>query len=242
VWPSSIEELVALQERLGGEAPELWRPRTLPPVVAGCFVCFPADDPGRGCSGTKDVFARQDTLTARETAWAGAALLEPGQQVETVTIAGETGGAYRPGLLALRAGPALEQAVAALPSRPEVLIVDATGRDHPRRAGLAFHLGQVLDLPTIGVTHRTLLADGEWPEAVRGAHAPLRLGADTVGAWLRIQPRARPIAVHAAWRTDAETAVQVVMAVARKVRTPEPLRQARRAARMARAEALATTS
>jgi deoxyribonuclease V len=228
VWPSSIEELVALQERLGGEAPELWRPRTLPPVVAGCFVCFPADDPGRGCSG--------------ETAWAGAALLEPGQQVETVTIEGETGGAYRPGLLALRAGPALEQAVAALPSRPEVLIVDATGRDHPRRAGLAFHLGKVLELPTIGVTHRALLADGEWPEAIRGAHAPLRIGADTVGAWLRIQPRARPIAVHAAWRTDAETAVQVVMAVARKVRTPEPLRQARRAARMARAEALAATS
>ena len=65
---------------------------------------------------------------------------------------------------------------------------------------------------------------------------------DVVGAWLRIQPRARPIAVHAAWRTDADTAVAVVMGVARKVRTPEPLRQARRVARLARAGALATTS
>jgi deoxyribonuclease V len=228
VWPSSIEELVELQERLGGDEPELWRPETLPPVVAGCFVCFPSDEPARGCAG--------------ETAWAGAAMLEPGHRPKTVTIEGETGGAYRPGLLALRAGPALEQAVDELPSRPDVLIVDATGRDHPRRAGLAFHLGKVLDLPTIGVTHRTLLADGEWPEPVRGAHVPLRLGEETVGAWLRIQPRARPIAVHAAWRTDAETAVDVVMAVARKVRTPEPLRQARRAARLARAEALAATS
>jgi deoxyribonuclease V len=225
VWPSSIEELVALQERLGAEEPEPWRPGALPPTVAGCFVCFPSDDPGRGCRG--------------ETAWAGAALLEPDHPVQTVTIEGETGGAYRPGLLALRAGPALEQAVAALPAPPDVLIVDATGRDHPRRAGLAFHLGQVLDLPTIGVTHRTLLAEGEWPDATRGARSPLRVGDEVVGAWLRIQPRARPIAVHAAWRTDADTAVEVVLAVARKVRTPEPLRQARRVARLARAEALA---
>jgi deoxyribonuclease V len=228
VWPSSIEELVELQERLGDEQPELWRPQTLPPTVAGCFVCFASDDPARGCAG--------------ETAWAGAAVLAPGQPPETVAIEGETGGAYRPGLLALRAGRPLEQAVDELPARPDVLIVDATGRDHPRRAGLAFHLGRVLDLPTIGVTHRTLLAQGEWPEPVRGAHTLLRLGDETVGAWLRIQPRARPIAVHAAWRTDAETAVQVVMAVARKVRTPEPLRQARRAARLARAQALAATA
>jgi deoxyribonuclease V len=222
VWPSSIEELVALQEQLGGEEPEPWRPAALPPTVAGCFACFPSDDPGR--SG--------------EMAWAGAALLEPGHRPETVAIEGETGGAYRPGLLALRAGPALEQAVERLPARPDVLLVDATGRDHPRRAGLAFHLGQVLDLPTIGVTHRTLLAEGEWPDDTRGAHSPLRIEDEVVGAWLRIQPRARPIAVHAAWRTDAGTAVEVVMAVARKVRTPEPLREARRVARLARAEAL----
>jgi deoxyribonuclease V len=53
-------------------------------------------------------------------------------------------------------------------------------------------------------------------------------------------PRAKPIAVHAAWRTDPETAVAVVMGIARKVRTPEPLRAARRAARIARAQAAAT--
>jgi len=225
VWPTRSEELVALQERLGRERPEPWRPRELPPRVAGCFVCFPCDDPGRGNSG--------------DTAWAAAALLEPGRAPRTVAVAGETGGPYRPGLLALRAGRALEQAVRALPARPDALIVDATGRDHPRRAGLALHLGCVLDLPTIGVTHRTLLAEGEWPPAERGAHSPLRIGDEVVGAWLRVQPRVRPIAVHAAWRTDTETAVAVVMAMARRVRTPEPLRQARRAARLARTQALA---
>src|SRR4051812_38576290 len=222
-WPATSEELVALQEPLGAARPAPWHPGSDPPSVAGSFVCFPAEDPRRGGAG--------------DTAWAGAALLEPGHAPELVAIEGETGGPYRPGLLALRAGPALEEAVARLPARPDVLIVDATGRDHPRRAGLAFHLGRVLDLPTVGVTHRTLVAEGEWPPAQRGAHAPLRLGGDVVGAWLRVQPRARPIAVHAGWRTDAETAVAVVMAVASKVRTPEPLRQARRAARLARAAA-----
>jgi deoxyribonuclease V len=112
--------------------------------------------------------------------------------------------------------------------------VDATGRDHPRRAGLAVHLGQVLDMPTVGVTHRTLLAQGDEPATRRGAHCPLTLHGEHVGEWLRIQPRARPIAVHAGWRTDAETAVEVVMSAASRVRTPEPLRQARRLARLAR--------
>jgi deoxyribonuclease V len=241
VWPSSIEELVALQQRLGAEEPEPWQPPALPPTVAGCFVCFPSDDPGRGCAVPPGNPDPRDRPSCRETAWAGAALLEPGGRPETVAIEGATGGAYRPGLLALRAGPALEQAVDRLPARPDVLLVDATGRDHPRRAGLAFHLGRVLDVPTIGVTHRTLLAEGEWPDEARGASSPLRVGDKVVGAWLRVQPRARPIAVHAAWRTDADTAVEVVMAVARKVRTPEPLRQARRVARLARADALATS-
>src|SRR3954469_5435595 len=222
-WPATSEELVALQERLGEGGPGRGAPGAGPPSVAGCFVCFPAEDADRDGTG--------------DTAWAGAALLEPGHAPELVAIEGETGGPSRPGLLALRAGPALEEAVERLPARPDVLIVDATGRDHPRRAGLAFHLGQVLDLPTVGVTHRTLVAEGEWPPAQRGAHAPLRLGGDVVGAWLRLGPRARPVAVHAAWRTDAETAVAVVLAVAGKVRTPEPLRQARRAARGARAGA-----
>jgi deoxyribonuclease V len=93
-------------------------------------------------------------------------------------------------------------------------------------------------MPTIGVTHRTLLAEGEWPPAERGASAPIVLDDEVVGAWLRIQPRARPIAVHAGWRTDAETAVAIVMSIASRVRTPEPLRAARRAARLERARAI----
>jgi hypothetical protein len=87
-------------------------------------------------------------------------------------------------LLALREGPLLEQAVRALPTTPEVLLVNATGRDYPRRAGLALHLGAVLGLPTVRVTVRPLVAEGSRPADRRGAMAPLRLGGEVVGCWV----------------------------------------------------------
>jgi deoxyribonuclease V len=141
-------------------------------------------------------------------------------------------------LLALREGPALEAAVRRLRQPPDVLLVDATGRDHPRRAGLALHLGVVLGVPSVGVTHRPLLAEGAWPDDDSAASAPLLLGDELVGHWVRTRPGTRPLAVHAAWRTDAETAVKVVLAALAGRRAPEPLRRARQAAREARAAAL----
>jgi deoxyribonuclease V len=170
---------------------------------------------------------------AGDPGWAGAALADR----RTAVVAAPAGAPYEPGLLALREGPLLEAAVRALPQRPEVLIVNATGRDHPRRGGLALHLGAVLGLPTIGVTHRPLAAAGAWPPDRRGESSPLRLEGETVGAWLRTRPGTRPLVVHPAWRTDMSTAIELVLALTGRRRTPEPLRQARRAARSARAGA-----
>ena len=161
--------------------------------------------------------------------------MRPDRPPLQVVVAGAAGSAYEPGLLALREGPLLEAAVRALSERPDVLIVDATGRDHPRRAGLAVHLGAVLDLPTIGVTHRPLVADGSWPADTHGAVEPLTLERELVGYWVRTRRGTRPLAVHAGWRVDPETAVEVVLAHTRSARTPEPLRQARTLARTARA-------
>ena len=156
---------------------------------------------------------------------------------EVAVVAGEAGAPYEPGLLALREGPLLASAAGRLRDRLDVLLVDATGRDHPRRAGLAVHLGAVLDVPTVGVTHRPLSARGPWPPSGAGARAPLALAGEQVGAWVRTSARARPLAVHAAWRTETEVAVEVVLAAVSRARTPEPLRRARRAARLARAAA-----
>lgn len=134
----------------------------------------------------------------------------------------------------------LESAVRALQSAGielDVLLVDATGRDHPRRAGLALHAGAVLDLPTVGVTHRPLLAAGPDPADVAGASSELLLDGELVGHWLRTRRGVRPVAVHAAWRTDPGVAMDVVLRAVARARTPEPLRLARCAAREARANA-----
>ena len=213
-WPASADELVEEQLRLAVSAPPPWAPEP-ESIVGGCFVCFPRGPSGPGRAG--------------DAAWAAAAAGD-----STAVVSGVAGAPYEPGLLALREGALLEQAVRALPLRPDVLLVDATGRDHPRRAGLALQLGAVLDLPTVGVTHRTLLAAGDEPADERGAQSPLRLDNEIVGAWLRTRRGCRPLAVHAAWRTGPETAVEVVLAATRGVRTPLPLRRARQAARAAR--------
>ena len=131
--------------------------------------------------------------------------------------------------------PCSSRPVRALPITPEVLVVNATGRDHPRHAGLALHLGAVLGLPTVGITTRPLVAQGAWPVDQRAATAPLLLDNKVVGYWVRTRAGARPVAVHAAWQTDAQDAVQVVLAATRRARTPEPLRRARTLARTRRA-------
>jgi deoxyribonuclease V len=213
-WPLTREELIEEQSRLGALRPATWRfePNA---KVGAVFVCFARGESGRGRVG--------------DPAWA-AACVDRG----TTVVSGHAGAPYEPGLLALREGALLEAAAHALPELPDVLLVDATGRDHSRRAGLALQLGAVLGLPTVGVTHRPLVAEGEWPADERGARSPLLLGGVVVGYWLRTRVGTRPLAVHAAWRTDPETAADVVLSASR-TRTPEPLRSARRRAREARA-------
>jgi deoxyribonuclease V len=225
-WPATPDALIAIQLQLAAAAPEPWRPVAAGVgSVGGCFVCF-----GRG---------RQGPGAAGDPGWAAAALMVNGRLTGVAVIRGNALAGYAPGLLALREGPLLDAAVRSLPDLPDVLIVGATGRDHPRRAGLALHLGARLSVPTVGVTTRPLVAEGTWPPDTQGAISPLRIRGEHVGCWVRTKQGTRPLAVHAAWRTDPDTATAVVLAVMGDRRTPEPLRQARRAAREARARDLA---
>jgi deoxyinosine 3'endonuclease (endonuclease V) len=145
---------------------------------------------------------------------------------------------YRPGFLALREGPLLAEAVCSLTRLPDVLLVDATGEDHPRKAGLALHLGAILDLPTVGVTHRPLLATGEAPALERGAMSPLSIDESVVAYWVCTRSSARPVVAHGGWRTSPTMAAAVVLACSSEAaRTPIPLVEARRVARQARAVA-----
>jgi len=220
-WPSTPDELIRAQRALAGETPPPWRFGRELHLVAGSFICFPKEKKGAGAAG--------------DPGWAAAVLLRDSRLVASHTVHGYAGAPYEPGLLALREGPLLEAAVIDLPEKPEVLLVNATGRDHPRHAGLALHLGARLNIPTVGVTHRLLIAQGDWPGLEPGGRSPFRIGGETVGYWLRTRRGACPLAVHAAWRTDPETAVDVVLRMTTSVRSPEPLRVARQVAREARA-------
>ncbi len=222
MWPQTPSELIRVQRRLARSHPAPWRPPATRPLTAACFVCFAR------AAGTGEGPA--------ERAWAAAALMYADRHlVATATVRGRAGAPYRSGLLALREGRLLEAAVRALSVAPEVLIVNATGRDHPLGAGLALHLGAVLDLPSIGVTDRPLLAEGAQVALERGSSSPLRLRGMEVARLLRTRAGARPLVVHPGWRTDLDTAVALVLAAVRRARTPEPLRRARREARQARA-------
>ena len=227
-WPVSAEALQSAQEMLAAAEPPPWQPTERPLAIGACFVCFAGHAPGPGARG--------------DPAWAGAVVTRAGTIVGSAVAEGEAGAPYEPGLLALREGPVLERSVRALPGLPDVLLVNASGRDHPRRAGLALELGAVLHLPTVGVMHRPLLAEGPWPDEQRGTTAPLSIAGEVVGCWLRTRRRARPLAISPAWRTDLDTSVKVVMEAVEKARTPEAMRQARRLARTARAAARGAAS
>jgi deoxyribonuclease V len=250
-WPRFEDELLRLQNGLA-EAAATARARQpwsmgVEPLVAGCFVAYARGQAGPGHPGDRAWAAAvlwRAPATSRSTPRPGAVLRDTGhgptprqaRDVDAqVVVAGRVPAAYSPGLLALREGPILAAAVAALSSRPDVVMVDATGLDHPRRAGLAVHMGAVLDLPTVGVTHRPLVGRGAHPELRRGASAPVRIDSLEVGRWVCTRTGARPVLAHAAWRTDAAVAADVVLRSSTPAsRTPVPLQEARRVAREAR--------
>lgn len=253
-WPSTADELVALQHGLarGAESAlgrDAWSP-SASPLIGGCFVAYAPGEAGPGHPGDR--------------AWAGAVAWRPrpaaGESrrrhvdhhlrgapddgrprraddvVAQAVVADRVAAAYRPGLLALREGPLLAAAVEALDVVPDVVLVDATGLDHPRRAGLAVHVGAVTGIPTVGVTRRPLVGTGPLPELRRGAKTPIRLDGRDVGFWVCTSTGVRPIVAHAGWRTRPEVAEQIVLAASTEAaRTPVPLQEARRVAKEARA-------
>lgn len=220
-WPTTAAELVALQDALARALPPPWG--GLPELgrVAACFVCFERGRSGPGAGG--------------DPGWAAACLVTPSGEPVTRVVRGPAAAPYEPGLLALREGGLLEAALGALPALPDLLVVNATGRDHPRRAGLALHLGARLGVPSIGVTNRPLAASGAAPDDRRGATSALRIGGQIVAHWVTTRRGTRPLVVHAGWRTDLEQAVELLLGLTPRWRTPLPLRVARQAARQARA-------
>jgi len=162
--------------------------------------------------------------------------LEP---LDRATASAEASLPYIPGLLAFREAPAVLAALARLAAPPDLLFVDGHGIAHPRRCGIACHLGVTLDLPSIGVAKSRLLGEAPPLGPAPGASVPVTEGGEVVGALLRTRARANPLHVSIGHRLSLATALELVRAAQRGHRLPEPTRLAHRLAGAARRDALA---
>ncbi len=133
---------------------------------------------------------------------------------------------YLPGLLAFREMPAALAALQRLQTTPDLILCDGHGLAHPRRFGLACHLGLWLDLPTIGVAKRILVGSHPPLDESKGAWVPVRHEGDTIGAALRTRRGVRPVYVSLGHRVSLQSAIGLTLQCAPRYRIPEPLRQA----------------
>lgn len=146
--------------------------------------------------------------------------------VETVNAARKVTFPYIPGLLSFREAPVCIAAVEKLASRPDVFIIDGQGIAHPRRLGLAAHLGLFFDRPTIGCAKSRLIGDFEEPRLEKGAHTLLTAQSETIGAVVRTRTGVKPVFVSVGNKCVLDDAIRIVLACAVKYRLPEPTRLA----------------
>lgn len=133
---------------------------------------------------------------------------------------------YLPGLLVFREGPVLLDALAKLRTDPDLIFFDAHGYSHPRRFGLASHLGVILDTPAIGCAKSLLVGRYEEPANQPGAWSPLMDAEETIGAVLRTRANVQPVFISIGHRVDLNTAIELALACADGLRIPKPTREA----------------
>ncbi len=154
---------------------------------------------------------------------------------EVATFSGEATFPYIPGLLSFREAPPILAAFARLRARPDLVLVDGHGEAHPRRFGIACHLGIALDLPTIGVGKSVLVGVPGALARERGATAPLTDGEGVVGTVLRTRRGVAPVFVSIGHRVSLDSAARLVLASCTRYRLPEPARRAHAEANRLRA-------
>jgi deoxyribonuclease V len=153
--------------------------------------------------------------------------------VETVSAIRDVSFPYIPGLLSFREAPVCLDAVEKLQTPPDMFIIDGQGIAHPRRLGLAAHLGLFFDKPTIGCAKSRLTGAYEEPPPDKGAYSLLRdekskdeTRAETIGAVVRTRTNVKPVFISVGHKCLLEDAVRITLACAVKYRLPEPTRLA----------------
>ena len=218
VPPADVAEARRVQEELRSRVDLTGPGPAAPATVAGLDVAYA---PGG------------DLLAAAVTVLDATTL----DVVDEAVCVGRPAFPYVPGLFAFREMPALLAALDRLTTRPELLVCDGHGLAHPRRFGLACHLGLVTGLPTIGVGKTPLVGSWTGPGPERGDSADLCDGGEVVGRVLRTQDGVRPVFVSVGHRMGLDNTVRRVLALTPRYRLPETTRTADRLCRRALAEA-----
>ncbi|MER6123370.1 endonuclease V [Streptomyces sp. NPDC001795] len=219
-WPATEEEARAVQDELRGLV-VLDEPGPPPGTgpVTGVDVAY---DDDRGVVAAAAVVLDAATLAV----------------VAEATAVGEVSFPYVPGLLAFREIPTVLAALDALSHDPGLVVCDGYGLAHPRRFGLASHLGVLTGLPTIGVAKNPFTFTYEEPGVPRGSTSPLLAGADEVGRAVRTQAGIKPVFVSVGHRVSLDNACEHTLALAPKYRIPESTRRADALCRQALREAV----
>jgi deoxyribonuclease V len=180
--------------------------------------------------GPWKTLAAADVSYNKYSEWLYAAVVvlraETFEVVERVGVVGRATFPYVPGLLSFREAPVLLEAFRKVTTRPDVVLCDGQGIAHPRRVGLACHLGLWLDLPTIGCAKSLLCGTYDEPGPDKGDRSPLVDRGDVIGAVVRTRARVSPVYVSPGHRCDLEGAVATTLACTVKYRLPVPARMA----------------
>jgi deoxyribonuclease V len=209
-WDISPAEAIAIQQQLRGE---VVREDRLGPV--------------RHVAGVDVGFEEEGAITRAAVAVLDFSSLD---MVDHAIFRTPTRFPYVPGLLSFREVPAVIGALEKLIVIPDLLLCDGQGIAHPRRFGIASHLGLLCGIPSIGVAKTRLIGEPVEPPDRRGASVPLRYHGETIGAILRSRPGVKPLYISIGHRISLTTALDYVMACVTRYRLPETTRWAHRLA------------
>ena len=205
-WDLTPEQAVALQDELAGRV-QMQPPLAHADLIAGADVAYD-DVTHMVCAGV---------VVLRTSDWT---------VVERKGVIGTNTFPYVPGLLSFREAPILLEALARVESEPDLIVFDGQGRAHPRRCGLACHVGLWLDRPCLGVAKSHYLGTFSQPDAAAGSTADLVQCGEIIGQVVRTRTGVRPVFVSVGHKIDLESAVKWVLAASVQARVPEPTRQA----------------
>jgi deoxyribonuclease V len=206
-WNVTPKEAIQIQKHLAGKVKLKAGTRT-PKIIAGT-----------------DISMNRNSTTV----YAGIVLLEfPSLEVvDSLTMVDTVQTPYIPGLLSFREGPALLKLFSQVTASPDLIFFDGHGYAHPRRLGLACHMGLFLDVPTIGCAKSKLVGDFTSPENKKGASSKLvDKDNNLLGMVLRTKLNCKPVFISPGHKIDFATATRFALECTTKYRIPEPTRQA----------------